>query len=176
MIITNETILRAPCLDATLEEAPQLIQALELELKLSAEKGRSGVGLACPQIGLHKRVALVRLGREYNFNLVNATITKSYDEKMFREEGCLSFPGRIENTMRFQEIVVSENLVYPHSFIATGLLSVVIQHELDHLSGILLPDRTLPLLPKQRQIEMAPNDPCFCGSKNKFKRCHGKLK
>ncbi len=42
--------------------------------------------------------------------------------------------------MRYREVYVVDNLVEPYSFIATGLLAVVIQHELDHLNGILLPD------------------------------------
>ena len=59
---------------------------------------------------------------------------------MFKNEGCLSFPGIYADTHRFQEIVIENNLFTPHSFIATGLTAVVIQHETDHLNEKLLID------------------------------------
>lgn len=172
IIINDEEKLRAPCLDTSPEEVPGLIQALEQELSNSARLGRVGIGLAAPQIGIAKKVAIVRINPELYLNLINAKIEKSYDQKTFQDEGCLSFPGRVENTMRYQEIYVSNNLVHPNRFIATGLLAVVIQHELDHLNGILLPDRALI---KSKAIKLGPNDLCICGSKKKFKRCCGKV-
>ena len=89
---------------------------------------------------------------------------------MFRDEGCLSFPGRVENTTRFQEIYVTNNLVYPHNFIATGLTSVVCQHEIDHLTGTLFMDRAA-ILPAIKKNKIGPNDLCNCGSNKKYKRC-----
>jgi peptide deformylase len=166
MIITDETILRLPCSDATSSEVAEIVAELEKELSRSASLGRAGIGLAAPQINIQKNVAIVRIN-EHKIDLVNAKIIKGYDEKMFRSEGCLSFPGRVENTMRFQEIQVSNNLVYPNDFVATDLLAVVIQHELDHINGILLPDRAI-------KPALRPNDACYCGSKRKFKQCHGK--
>ena len=171
IVVNNLDILRAPCSNVLEAEVPELIQALEVELINSARMGHPGIGLAAPQIALHKKIAIVRLSSEFNLNLVNAEISKGYDEKMFRDEGCLSFPGSIENTMRFQEVYVINNLVPPHNFVATGLLAVVLQHELDHLNGILLPDRALPKTPI---VKLKPNDACFCGSFKKFKQCHGK--
>jgi peptide deformylase len=174
MIVTNNLdILRTPCSEVLEPEVAELIQTLEMELAYSARMGRPGIGLAAPQIAVHKKVAIARLGGDLNLNLVNAEISKGYDERMFRDEGCLSFPGVIENTMRFQEVYVINNLVPPHNFVATGLLAVVIAHELDHLNGVLLPDRALP---KNPVVKLKPNDACFCGSSKKFKQCHGKNK
>jgi peptide deformylase len=171
IVVNNLDILRAPCSDASEAEVATLVETLEMELSRSARLGRPGIGLAAPQIALHKKAAIVRLNNNLNLNLINAEISKGYDEKMFRDEGCLSFPGVIENTMRFQEVFVVNNLVPPHNFIATGLLAVVIQHELDHLNGIVLADRALPKNPAPK---VKPNDPCPCGSMRKFKQCHGK--
>lgn len=172
MIITNnEEILRAKCEDVTLEEMPELIRALELELENSSRLGRPGIGLAAPQIGIHKNIAIVRVNSDITFNLVNAKISKGYDQQIFRSEGCLSFPGRVEDTMRYQELYVTNNLVFPYSFIVTGLPAIVVQHELDHVNGILLPDRALP---KSSGVKMGPNEPCFCGSNKKYKKCCGK--
>ncbi len=165
MIITNnEAALKIPCTDANPEEIDEILSLLDRELANSDRLGRPGIGLAAIQCGIPKNVAIVRLGK-YNIDLVNCHIQNSYDEFLFQEEACLSFPGRIENTMRFNEIHVVDNAVYPYSFIVSGLLAVVIQHELDHLNGITLVDKAIPKsLPK-------PNEQCFCGSKLKFKRC-----
>lgn len=167
MIITNnEEALRIHCNDVLPEEVGQLVEQLENELKASAEAGQEGIGLAAPQVGLAKNLAIVRYGK-YKINLVNAKIEKGYDKNIFEGEGCLSFPGRFERTSRFQEIYVS-NDIEPKQFTATGLLSVVIAHELDHLVGILLPDIAIKDTIKTK---IRPNDVCFCGSNKKFKRC-----
>jgi len=174
MIITDEKILRSPCSDAEESEVGHIVELLELELKNSARLGRPGVGLAAPQIGILKKVAIVRLGNNgYNdmsVNLINCNIEKGYDKKKFRDEGCLSYPGRIENTLRYQEIYVKNNLIFPKSFIATGLFAVVCQHELDHLNNILLPDVALPKNDKLI-VKPGPNDKCYCNSGKKYKKC-----
>lgn len=171
MIITNnEEALRQPCEDVSSDEVGNLISTLEAELENSNRLGKTGIGLAAPQIGLHKKVAIVRLGKGLNVNLVNAKIEKAYDQALFRSEGCLSFPGRVEDTMRYQEIYITNNLTYPHSFVATGLFAVVIQHELDHVNGILLPDRAIT----KPSINLKPYDLCHCNSGKKFKKCHGR--
>ena len=104
-------------------------------------------------------------------NLANAKITKTYDLQKFDNEGCLSFKDRYESTMRYNEIVVEDNLFYPHKFVATGLTAVAIQHELDHLNGVLLPDRAIKQILSSKKPK--PNDICLCGSGKKYKRCHG---
>jgi peptide deformylase len=176
MIITNdEDALRVHCEDVeSLEEAKEIIIQLESELKESARLGRSGIGLAAPQIGIAKKVAIVRLN-EIKINLINCKIGQGFDQAIFKNEGCLSFPGKYEDTLRYQEVVVSNNLIYPHSFIATGLTAVVCQHEIGHWNSDLFIDH---LNPKQTPIviksKTRPNEPCFCGSKIKYKKCCGK--
>ncbi len=171
IIINNEEALRVKCTNVLPEEIGQLIEQLERELKYSADLGRVGIGLAAPQIGIAKNVAIVRTGK-HKVDLVNCNISKGFDQAIFEQEGCLSFPGRYEKTNRFQEINVINNAVEPYSFIATGLLAVVCQHELNHLEGILLPDIAI----KQKIIiseKVGPNDKCPCGSKLKYKKCCG---
>lgn len=171
IIINNEELLRVKCVDVLPEEICDLVQALESELNNSNRLGREGIGLAAPQIGIAKNIAIVRLGNGLNINLVNSKIQKGFDQTIFRSEGCLSFPGRVEDTLRYQEVYVKNNYSEPGTFVATGLLAVVIQHEIDHLNGVLLPDNALPKAPK---IKLGPNEQCFCGSKKKYKKCHGK--
>jgi peptide deformylase len=179
MIITNnEEALRIKCEDVTLEEVGPLIELLERELEHSAKLGRPGIGLAAPQIGIAKNIAIVRLDNVYKLDLINCKIEKQYDQAVFKEEGCLSFPGRIEDTLRYQEIYVVSNLVKPYSFEAAGLMVVVCQHELDHLNGILLPDaalnKNMAITLSNTKSKLGPNEPCFCGSGKKYKKCHMK--
>ena len=147
MIITNPDLLRFPCEDVQLSEIEELRQKLETELNNSESLGFPGIGLACPQIGIYKKMAIVRVplrdGKIIRLDLVNCRIIAGYDKAVFDNEGCLSIPDRVERTLRYQEILVEGNLAEPKRFIAQGLVAVVIQHELDHLSGILLPDVAL---------------------------------
>lgn len=139
MIITDPNKLRPICFPVSLEEVEPIVKKLEIELEQSAKRGFPGVGLAAPQIGIAKSVAIIRVGN-IKINLVNAKITKQYHEFEFDGEGCLSFPGLYKKTNRFKEIVVESNLVEPHSFIATDFLAVAIQHEIEHLNQTLLID------------------------------------
>ena len=143
MIVTDEDILRTKCVDVEKNEISELIAKLEDELRLSAERGFPGIGLSAPQIGISSNCAIVRVSTGLSLikvNLVNATIKQGYNLVKFKNEGCLSFPDKHFDTMRYDEIHVINNAVKPNKFIATGLLSVCIQHELDHLSGKLLID------------------------------------
>jgi len=138
MIITEESLLRTNCEDVLPEEVDEIINKLEEELQLSEKNGAPGVGLAAPQIGIFKKAAIIRVS-DISVNLINPKIIKSYDEFIFSGEGCLSFPGLFKERKGFNQIVV-KNGIDPVSFIATGLFAVVIQHEIEHLKGILLVD------------------------------------
>jgi peptide deformylase len=167
MIITDQEILRAHNEDVKPEEVSDLVALLERELAASPN---GGLGLAAPQIGINKRIAIIRINSDLKLDLVNCRIEKQYDPLVFKGEGCLSMPDKKVDTIRYQEICVAGNLVEPHSFIATDLASIVIQHELDHLNGILMIDRQV----NKPSKKVKPNDPCSCGSGRKAKKCcHG---
>lgn len=142
MIITDEEALRVKCEPVLPEEVDELRTKLEQGLVWSEQHGRPGVGLACPQIGIAKTMAIVRIDH-LKIDLVNAEITKGYDEYEFEGEGCLSFPDRWERTLRYREVLVEGNLIWPHRFVVTEFAAVAVQHELDHLKGVLLPDVAL---------------------------------
>ena len=168
MIITDEKILRTPGTNAASEDVRTIIEALERELEHSGRMGKPGIGLAANQIGIHKNVAIIRIDHNHSANLVNCKIAHQYDPFVFREEGCLSIPDKLVNTTRYNEIHIVDNLVYPHSFIATGIFAVAIQHELDHLQGRLITDIAIQEKSSKKQ---KPNELCACGSGKKFKRC-----
>ena len=164
MIITfKEDLLRKECEDVKPEEVDELIAILEKELK----NATNGIGLAAPQIGIYKKIAIIRLENQ-NINLVNCKIEHGYDPITFKDEQCLSFPGVSIDTKRFQEVHIVDNLVEPKSFIAVGFLAIACQHEIDHYSQKLFMDNKVVLKKKQ-----GPNDPCNCNSGKKFKKCCG---
>lgn len=184
MIITfNEELLRVKCEEVLPEEVGSLVATLENELNRSCKLGSGGIGLAASQIGIAKDIAIIRMnrGEKYNINLINARIDQGYDAQIFRNEGCLSFPGRVEDTLRYQEIHIKNSMEHPNGFIATGLLAVVCQHEIDHLSGSLFMDKAIPKS-KLNASKVGPNDPCICGKINpitgkifKYKKCCGSI-
>lgn len=108
-----------------------------------------GVGLAAPQVGVGQRVIVIdpHEADVAPFALVNPEITASSPELERGEEGCLSIPGlrevversawvRVEGINRDGERVVME---------AEGLLARILQHEVDHLDGVLFVDRVSPI-------------------------------
>ena len=103
-----------------------------------------GLGLAAPQVGVQKRLFVYDMaadGRQDRKVLINPRITAS-DGEWWMEEGCLSVPGRYFEICRPKTIEVTGRDLDGNevSFEADELLSRLIQHELDHLDGVLLLD------------------------------------
>ena len=100
-----------------------------------------GIGLAAPQIGKSIRLCIINLEHMGlpPFALVNPRIVKKSWKKIDMEEGCLSIPGVFGMVKRPVKITVeAQNLKgEKNSFVADSMLSRVIQHEIDHLDGIL---------------------------------------
>ena len=109
----------------------------------------AGVGLAAPQVGVLKRVIVIDTHDEGEGEaprplfLVNPEIVARSEEKICHEEGCLSVPDQHAEVMRFAEVRV-RYLDYhgeAREVAADGLLAIALQHEIDHLDGILYIDR-----------------------------------
>lgn len=110
---------------------------------------RDGVGLAGIQVGEAQRILVINIPREDKkqykedlLEIINPKIIKKEGE-IFFTEGCLSVPNFYEDVMRFDEVEIAYqdrfgNLQTLH---AQGYLAVAIQHEMDHLDGILFVDR-----------------------------------
>ena len=100
-----------------------------------------GIGLACPQMGLNKKLIVADAGSGL-ITLANPEILEKEGIEDFLEEGCLSLPGISVNVKRPTQVFV-EGLDRKGNKIhlkATGLLARVLQHEIDHLNGILILD------------------------------------
>ena len=104
-----------------------------------------GVGLAAPQIGLSQRLLVYRVGQEAPLiALVNPEIEWTSDDKGLFEEGCLSIPGIAVDVDRPVHVRVraQDETGATRRVEASGLEARVIQHEIDHLDGVLILDRT----------------------------------
>ena len=109
----------------------------------------NGIGLAAPQIGKSIRLCIINLEHLGlpPFALVNPKIIKKSFRKVVLEEGCLSIPGVFGTVKRPMKIVVeAQNLKgEKNQFEADAMLSRVIQHEVDHLDGILFTSKVIKM-------------------------------
>src|SRR3954452_15870570 len=104
-----------------------------------------GVGLAAPQVGLSQRLLVYRVGADAPLiALVNPQLEWTSDDSEEGEEGCLSIPGIGVDVDRPVHVRVRAHDEYGDLQLlgASGLEARVIQHELDHLDGVLILDRT----------------------------------
>lgn len=117
------------------------IQALLPEMIETMHK-ENGIGLAAPQIGRSLRLAVAETDGEI-LSLINPDITSYSQEQIVFEEGCLSLPGEFFPIIRSEEITVryQNEKGLPKKLRATGMLAIIIQHEVDHLEGILIANR-----------------------------------
>lgn len=104
-----------------------------------------GLGLAAPQVGVSTRILVYDSGDGLKV-LINPKILSMKGKQLDPPEGCLSIPGLTGQVERGQELRVKgfDARLRPVSFRATGLEARVLQHEIDHLDGILFIDRAVP--------------------------------
>jgi peptide deformylase len=128
-----------------------------------------GLGLAAVQVGVPKRVIVMDTAKQGEpskpLYLINPEIIAASDTDVSFEEGCLSLPGQYAEVERPAEVEISY-LDYhgkPRRLKADGLLATCVQHEMDHLEGILFVDHISALkrnmilrkLLKQRKLQAA---------------------
>ena len=148
--IYGQPVLRKEAQDITAdyENLPELITNMWETL---AESG--GIGLAAPQIGKAIRVVVIDLDplpeyKGFKKAYINPHIVEADEsETETLEEGCLSLPGIHENVTRPTRILVRwvDEQFQPHEEWITGYLARVMQHEFDHLDGVMFVDRIKPL-------------------------------
>ncbi|MCG9893145.1 MAG: peptide deformylase [Thermosynechococcaceae cyanobacterium MS004] len=106
-----------------------------------------GIGLAAPQVAIAKQIIVVDIEPDEAANppliLINPVIRLKGKEICVDQEGCLSIPGVYLDVKRPEmiEVAFKDELGRPQAIRAQGLLSRAIQHEMDHLSGVLFVDR-----------------------------------
>jgi len=145
-----DSVLRRVCdpvdkFDSTLRDLLDEMQVLM--------RANNGVGLAGPQVGVLRRLFIGELEGRF-ISLINPLIKDSFGEADFTE-GCLSLPSVQVNITRNQQIRVigyDSNGLRKH-FATRGLWARIIQHEIDHLNGVLICDygETVLVEPEQRE-------------------------
>ena len=134
------------------------LQALAADM-FETMHAANGVGLAAPQIGISQRIAViwippaeeeqpdgtvVEIEPEQNYVLINPEVVKRSDKEEIAQEGCLSLPGRYGDVPRASWVTVDYlDLEGKRQRIrkADGLLGRALQHEIDHLDGVLFTER-----------------------------------
>ena len=148
--------LRVKC--SPVKEIDGRIRSL-LEAMAETMYAAPGIGLAAPQVGISERLIVVDVGSDEElgrasklYKLVNPQIVKR-EGSAETEEGCLSIPGVRETVKRSAAVVVKafNQEAKEISIEAEGLLAVCLQHEIDHLDGILFIDHLSRL--KQKLIK-----------------------
>ena len=110
-----------------------------------------GIGLAAPQVGISKSIFVLDIADADNqpqpLKFINPEIIKKSDELNIYEEGCLSFPEQFANVERpsIVDIKYMDEYGKTHEMHADGLLATCIQHEIDHLHGIVFVDHVSSL-------------------------------
>lgn len=145
---TND-ILRTKSEAVALGELKKYTRLAEDMVRYIKNPDNGGVGLAAPQIGVNKRiiaVSLLRDGDDENYRtiaMINPEITEHTEEMECDSEGCLSIPGENGEVDRWKRIKVAyiDSSLRQQSMLLSGLAARIIQHEVDHLDGILFTDR-----------------------------------
>ncbi|MFC1748051.1 peptide deformylase [Pseudomonadota bacterium] len=121
---------------------------------------KDGIGLAAPQVGKNIRVVICTLGSgtkdERIFEMINPEILSRSGKMEVGEEGCLSLPAIFDNVERHKSISVKYNDRRGEEFTLnlTDLDARIIQHEVDHIDGVLFVDRV-----KKGSVLVQPNSP-----------------
>ena len=126
----------------------------------------AGIGLAAPQIGISKRLIVMDCAKDDNppeiWKMINPEIISRSEETTKMEEGCLSIPGYNGDVTRPAEVEVRYMDIdgTAQQMTATGLLAACVQHEIDHLDGVLFIDY-LSRLKRDMMLRKIAKDPAF---------------
>ncbi|MGB8002598.1 MAG: peptide deformylase [Anaerobacillus sp.] len=113
-----------------------------------------GVGLAAPQIGIDQQIAVVDTREDEAIELINPTVVKTSGREVDLE-GCLSFPGLFGEVERPYNVTVKAQNRFGKEFKlkAEGFFARAIQHEIDHLHGILFTEKVIRYIDPEGEEE-----------------------
>lgn len=168
--MTLRTIVTLP--DPVLRRKAHPVETFDKNLKtliddmVETMREAPGVGLAAPQIGLSDRLIVVEYYEHDEdeekedapkkvWAVLNPEIVKASEEKVLGVEGCLSIPGLLGEVERHAAIQVKGLNKHgkPIKIKAEGWLARIFQHEIDHLNGVLFPDRATRVWRPAQEVE-----------------------
>jgi len=144
---------------APIEKFDDELAAFVEKMFVTMKQGK-GVGLAAPQVGVPQRLFVIQVDGDKPRVFINPEIVETSVDLVGFEEGCLSIPGVYADLDRPAEVRVQAWNERGRRFVlgAEGFLARVVQHELDHLNGVLftdrLPERSRDKLLKQYEKRM----------------------
>lgn len=139
--------------DRVLRQPAKRITKIDDEIRQMAKHmlqtmySENGIGLAAPQVGIHKQLLVVDCDPENPATpplvLINPEIKKTSRDMCVIQEGCLSIPNVFLDVTRPEviEVAYKDENGKPQRLVAKELLARVIQHEIDHLNGVMFVDR-----------------------------------
>ncbi len=139
--------------DRVLRQGAKRVSKVDDELRklvremLQTMYSKDGIGLAAPQVGIHKQLIVIDLEPDNAANpplvLINPTIKQVSRDISVAQEGCLSIPNVYLDVKRPEvvEIAYKDEYGRPQTLKANDLLGRCIQHEMDHLNGVVFVDR-----------------------------------
>lgn len=147
----------APVLEQVCEEVSEYNKELHclIDDMIDTMYDANGVGLAAPQIGIAKRVAVVDVDDDHGcIELINPVIVHSSGEQI-GPEGCLSIPDLFGDVNRYMtiEVKASDRFGKPFTLQVDGFCARAIQHEIDHLNGILFTSKVISYYEADEDIE-----------------------
>ncbi len=152
----GDEVLRKKCRPVA-EITPRVIRLLDDMIDTLHDSG--GVGLAAPQVGVLRRIAIVEVEPGELIELINPVIV-SKKGKQQELEGCLSVPGKWGITKRPYEVTVKALDRNGEEFMVTGedLLARALCHEIDHLDGTLFYDKAVRMLTNEELRSLEEDD------------------
>ncbi|GLZ75254.1 peptide deformylase 1 [Actinorhabdospora filicis] len=152
----GDPVLRTPA-DPVVDFDKQLRKLVKNLIDTMLDEG--GAGLAAPQIGVGLRVFSFDVDDVVG-HLVNPVLEFPDEEEQDGPEGCLSIPGLYYDTVRRQNVIAKGHNEFgdPMQIVGTGLMSRCIQHETDHLDGVLFLDRLDPETRKKAMKDIRAAD------------------
>jgi peptide deformylase len=174
--MTTRTIVTLP--DPVLRRKARPVTSFDKDLQtliddmIDTMREAPGVGLAAPQVGVSERVIVVEYadppeeppeGQEPPkevkpklYVMINPEIVKSSEESVLGVEGCLSIPGLVGEVERLSSLQLKglNRRGQPMKVRAEGWLARIFQHEIDHINGVVFPDRATHLWQPQTEEEL----------------------
>ncbi len=133
------------------------IRAIAIQM-LQTMYSDNGIGLAAPQVGINKQIIVIDCELEDENSppliLINPELKSSGGDIVLGEEGCLSVPDVFLDVQRPDQITVNfrDEEGRPQTLTTDGILARVIQHELDHLNGVLFVDRVQNAIALKKEL------------------------